>query len=348
MNRWSIGRPAMVLGLVLLAGLGAKRASERSVARMAESARRFLASLSEEQRARAAFAFDSEERLRFHFIPPESFRRNGLRLDEMSSTQRQHAHELLQAGLSARGYMTATQIMEAEGILAILEGAGRQFARDPSAYFMSVFGTPSTDGTWGWRFEGHHLSLHFTVVGGKVTVSSPTFLAANPAEVPSGPKKGMRALGRQEDAGRALLSSLTVEQRAVAIVDSVAPNNILTAMRPQVGPLAAAGIRAADLTDVQRALLLDIVDAYTSVMNEEIAALRWSRIRQAGLDDIRFAWAGGTVRGEVAYFRVQGPTFVIEFDNTMNDPNHIHSAWRDFEGDFGRDALREHVQAVPH
>lgn len=348
MRRSAIGRSAMVLGVALVAGLGAKRASERNVARMAESARRFLASLSEEQRARATFAFDSEERLRFHFIPPETFRRNGLRLNEMNPTQRERAHELLQAGLSERGYLTATQIIEAEGILATLEGSGRQFARDPSAYVVSVFGAPSTEGTWGWRFEGHHLSLHFAVVDGKVTVSSPTFLAANPAEVPSGPKKGMRALGRQEDAGRALLSSLTVEQRAVAIVDSVAPRDILSAMRPQVGPLATAGIRAADLTSVQRALLLEVIDAYTSVMNEEIAALRWSRIRAAGLDDIRFAWAGGTRRGEVAYFRVQGPTFVVEFDNTMNDPNHIHSGWRDFEGDFGRDVLREHLQAVPH
>jgi len=348
MKRWTIGRSSLVLGLTLLAGLGAKRVSERNVARMADGARSFLASLTDEQRARASFAFDSEQRLRFHFIPPETFERQGLRINEMDATQRQRAHDLLRAGLSERGYMTATQIMEAEGILAMLEGDGRRFQRDAAAYLVSVFGTPSTDGTWGWRFEGHHLSLHFTIVDGDVTVSSPTFLAASPAEIPSGPKKGMRPLARQEDAGRALLSSLDIAQRQVAVTDTVAPRDILSAMRPEVGPLATAGIRASALNGLQRSLLMDIIEAYTSVMNEEIAALRWSGIREAGTDDITFAWAGGTLRGEVAYFRVQGPTFLIEFDNTANDPNHVHSGWRDFDGDFGRDVLREHVEARAH
>jgi hypothetical protein len=158
----------------------------------------------------------------------------------------------------------------------------------------------------------------------------------------------MRPLARQEDAGRALLGSLTAEQRGMAVIDTIAPRDIVSAMRPEVGPLASAGIRAADLTSLQRTLLMDVIEAWTSVMNEEIAALRWSRVRTAGADDIRFAWAGGTLRGEVAYFRVQGPTFVIEFDNTANDPNHVHTGWRDFDGDFGRDVLREHVQARAH
>jgi hypothetical protein len=348
MRRTTLARLAFLLAFVLLVGTAAKRASDRNVARMAESARLFLASLDEGQRERASFEFVSEDRLRFHFIPPETFRREGLRLNEMSAAQRERAHDLLRAGLSERGYMTATQIMEAEGILAALEGDGRRFARDPGAYVVSVFGSPSTTGTWAWRFEGHHLSLHFTVARGSVTVSSPTFLAANPAEIPSGPKKGMRPLARQEDAGRALLGSLSVEQRAVAVVDAVAPRDIVSAMRPEVGPLATAGIRAADLTPLQRSLLMDVVEAWTSVMHDEIAALRWTKIRAAGTDDIRFAWAGGTLRGEVAYFRVQGPTFLIEFDNTAEDSNHIHSAWRDFEGDFGRDMLREHVEARAH
>lgn len=348
MKRSTLARSTLVIGLALLGGLAAKHASDRNVARMAETARAFLASLDDQQRNRATFEFDSEERQRFHFIPPETFRREGLRINEMTEPQRQRAHDLLRAGVSERGYLTATQIMEAEGILRMLEGDGRRFARDPEAYVVSVFGTPSTDGTWGWRFEGHHLSLHFTVVEGDVTVSSPTFLAASPAEVPSGPRKGMRPLARQEDAGRALLGSLTVEQRAVAVIDTLAPRDIVSAMRPEVGPLASAGIRAAELTSLQRTLLMDVIEAWTSVMNDEIAALRWSRIRTAGTDDIRFAWAGGTLRGEVAYFRVQGPTFLIEFDNTANDPNHVHSGWRDFDGDFGRDMLREHVEALAH
>ena len=348
MKRSAVVRSSLVLALALLAGLGAKRVAERNVAAMAQSARSFLDSLTPDQRARAAFAFDAEDRLRFHFIPPETFERQGVTIAEMNGTQRQRAHALLASGLSQRGHMTAMQIMEAEGILQTLEGPDRQFDRDPQAYYVTVFGTPSTDGTWAWRWEGHHLSLHFTVVEGDVTVSTPTFLSASPAEVPSGPKKGMRPLARQEDAGRALLSSLDVSQRDVAIFDDVAPTNILAAMEPMVGPLASQGIRASQLNAVQRALLMDIVEAYTSVMADEIAALRWEGLRAAGTDDISFAWAGGTSRGEVSYFRVQGPTFLIEYDNTQRDPNHVHSGWRDFDGDFGRDMLREHVGALPH
>ena len=348
MKRSTIVRSFCVLGLAILSGLGADWTSERNAAAMAESASRFLSSLTAEQRARAAFPFQSEDRLRFHFIPPETFDRQGVTIKEMSTEQRRRAHELLASGLSARGHMTAMQIMEAEGILATLEGPDRQFARDGEAYYVTVFGTPSADATWAWRWEGHHLSLHFTVVDGEISVSTPTFLSASPAEIPSGPKKGMRPLSRQEDAGRALLSSLDLAQRDVAIIDDVAPTNILAAMEPEVGPLATDGIGASALNDVQRALLLDIVEAYTSVMAPEIAALRWEDIRAAGTDDITFAWAGGTVRGEVAYFRVQGPTFLIEFDNTQRDPNHVHSGWRDFDGDFGRDLLREHVGALPH
>ena len=347
--KWSsIARLCGVLSLALFAGLGADWAAERNVAAMAESANRFLSTLTAEQRAKAAFPFEAEDRLRFHFIPPETFERQGVTIKEMSPEQRRRAHELLASGLSARGHMTAMQIMEAEGILATLEGPDRQFARDGEAYYVSVFGTPSRDGTWGWRWEGHHLSLHFTVVDGDMSVSTPTFLSASPAEIPSGPKKGMRPLARQEDAGRALLSSLDLAQRGVAIIDEVAPTNILSAMEPEVGPLASEGIRSSALNEVQRALLLDIVEAYTSVMAPEIAELRWEEIREAGTNDITFAWAGGTLRGEVAYFRVQGPTFLIEFDNTQRDPNHVHSGWRDFDGDLGRDLLREHVGALPH
>jgi hypothetical protein len=348
MKQSTMVRSSLVLGLALLAGLGAGRAAERNVSAMSESARSFLSSLTAEQRARAAFPFDAADRLRFHFIPPETFERQGLTIKEMSAAQRQLAHALLASGLSQRGHMTAMQIMEAEGILATLEGPDRQFARDGEAYYVSVFGTPSTDGTWGWRWEGHHLSLHFTVVDGDMTVSTPTFLSASPAEIPSGPRRGMRPLARQEDAGRALLGALDLAQREVAIINEVAPTNILAAMEPEVGPLASEGVRASALNGVQRALLMDIVEAYTSVMADEIAALRWERIREAGTDGITFAWAGGTLRGEVSYFRVQGPTFLIEFDNTARDPNHVHSGWRDFDGDFGRDLLREHVGALPH
>ena len=302
---------------------------------------------SDEGREGATFDFDSAERERFHFLPPETFERHGIPLEDMSTEQRSLAHDLLKTGLSQSGYMTATEIIELEAILEALEG-GEAFSRDPDLYFVSVFGTPSTDGTWAWRFEGHHLSLHFTIIDGAITVSAPTFLAASPAEVRDGPRAGLRPLGSLEDAGRALLASLDASQRQVAILDEVAPTNIVSGVELAPDPLSPVGIVGSDLTAAQRALLMDVIEFYTSVMSDDIAALRLAKVQDDGIENVTFAWAGGTEYGDVSYFRVQGPSFLIEFDHTQRDPNHIHSAWRDFDGDFGRDLLRDHMAQVVH
>ena len=356
MRRSTIGGTLVVVTLAAVGGLGWTLDARRDGALMANSASSFLASLTSEQLERGHFAFDNdEERLYTHFIPPETFERRGVTIGEMDDDQRRAAHDLLRSGLSQRGYMTVQEIMEAEGILQMLEGPDRRFARDPQAYYVTVFGTPSNEGSWGWRWEGHHLSLHFTVVNGDVTVSTPTFLSASPAEVPEGPRRGMRPLGRQEDAGRALLGSLTPEQRRVAVFGEEAPSNIvagvisgLGALAPEVDPLSPVGISARDLSPVQRQLLMAIVESYVAVMAPDIAALRRAKIQRDGPENITFAWAGGTLRGEISYFRVQGPSFLIEFDHTQGDPNHVHSQWRDFDGDFGRDLIGEHLERQPH
>ena len=311
---------------------------------MAAAAGDFLASLPEAQKAQAAFAFDSEERSRHHFIPPEVFERRGVSYADLGFEQKVRAQELLRSGLSQQGYLTARQIMEVEGILGVLvEGEGRRFARDPDAYWVSVFGTPSAAGTWGWRWEGHHLSLHFTVVDGEATVSTPTFLGANPATVPSGARKGLRAMKAQEDTARDLLASLDAGQREAAIFDDVAPTNVVTGADLVVDPLDPVGIQGSALSSAQQEMLMAVVDSYVGLMADDVAELRRAAVAEGGIEDTWFAWAGPTARGEVAYYRVQGPNFLIEFDNTQEDPNHIHAAFRDFDGDLGRDLLREHV-----
>jgi hypothetical protein len=276
----------------------------------------------------------------------------------MNPSQQALARELLKAGLSQRGYMTATQVMELESVLATLEAAqaaaaaqppqGNRFVRDPERYFFSIFGTPSTRNTWGWRVEGHHLSLHFTVVNGTLVAGAPTFLGSNPAEVRDGPRRGTRVLGLEEDAARSLLESLDASQRVTAIINTTAPNDIVTVASVKIDPLSPLGIPAAALTVSQRALLKQLVDVYAGYMADDIAADRLARIEKAGWDKVAFAWAGRLERGQKHYYRVQGPTFLIEYDNTQNDANHIHSVWRDFNGDFGEDLLREHVHDTPH
>lgn len=350
MNALPSRRPTLTflvaLVLVALSAPGARPEAARDVERMAEAAADWVASLDASQREAAIFGFDDDERLRFHFIPVESFPRSGLRLRDMTDEQREGARALLRAGLSARGFLTAEQIIVLEGILRDLEGPDRRLARDPDEYLLSVFGVPSRGGTWGWRFEGHHLSLHFTIVAGEAVATSPAFLGANPAEVREGPHRGLRPLAAEEDAARALLASLDEAQRAAAVLDDVAPRDIVTAAELDIAPLEPTGIAMADLRPDQQELLMALVEVYVSVMAEDLAEQRRARLQRAGTDRISFAWAGGLERGQPHYYRVQGPTFLIEYDNTQNDANHIHSIWRDFDGDFGRDLLREHLREV--
>ena len=211
-----------------------------------------------------------------------------------------------------------------------------------------MFGTPSSKDTWGWRVEGHHVSLQFTVVKGTLVAGSPTFFGANPAEVRQGPQQGLRVLGPEEDAARALLASLDASQREKAIITATAPNDIETMAKVEVSPLSPEGIGARSLNASQRDLLMKLVDVYVGYMPADIAADRRTRFEKADVGKIAFAWAGETEKGKKHYYRVQGPTFLIEYDNTQNDGNHIHSVWRDFNGDFGRDLLREHLASSRH
>jgi hypothetical protein len=276
----------------------------------------------------------------------------------MSEPQRQRAHDLLRAGLSQRGYTTTmTVINDLEAILRDTEMAARKAKggdgsggqnRDPELYFFTVFGTPGPKEAWGWRVEGHHISLHFTVAGGNTVVAAPTFWGSNPAEVREGPHKGLRALDKEQDLGRALVMALDDSQRKTAVFSDTAPNDIITMTAVSVDPLTPPGVAASAMTPKQRELLMQLIDAYAAQMTADIAAERLAAIKKAGVEKITFAWAGSVEPNERHYYRVQGPTFLIEFDNTQNNANHIHSVWRDFANDFGRDLLREHLVAVAH
>jgi len=335
--------------------VGGLVAAERSSAAMASAATSFLTSLTPEQRQKAAFAFESDDRLRWHFIPSEGFPRKGLLLKEMTEPQRERVRGLLRAGLSQRGYLTASQIMDLESLLGQIEQSARasgraaeSMVRDPEKYYVSVFGTPSSKAAWGWRVEGHHVSLQFTIVNGTFVANSPFFFGSNPAEVLEGPQKGLRILGEREDTARALVMALDRTQRSQVVIQNVAPDDIATGNKLTVDPLAPAGMPASAMTPAQRDMLIQVVTAYTSAMADDIAAERMAQLKTAGLEKISFAWAGELERGKKHYYRVQGPTFLIELNNTQNNGNHIHSVWRDFNGDFGRDLLREHLKASAH
>jgi len=319
---------------------------------MADTANAFLASLTPEQRERAVFKFEDEERFFWHFIPssdiPRRYQRprKGLPLSEMQPHQKHLAQALLTAGLSQMGAIKATTIMSLEEVLKNLEKdtVGR---RDPEKYFFSIFGTPSRDGTWGYRIEGHHLSLHFTVVKGKA-IGAPTFLGANPAEVREGPRKGLRTLAREEDLAWDLLAALTPEQKKIAIVSPKAYPDILTeASRKAALEGQPSGLPVSKMTQKQKELLNRLLDEYVDNVPEDLAKIRRDQIAKAG-SKIYFAWAGVEQRGGPHYYRIQTPSFLVEYDNTQNGANHIHSVWRDFEGDFGLDLLKQHYETSHH
>jgi len=329
------------LALALAAGPApADEARTRLVAEVATAANGFLAALPTDKRAAAKLPFQGRDRTTWRYTPGS---RAGLPLQDMTPAQREAAHGLLRSFLSAEGYLKVQSIIALEVVLRELEGSRE---RDPERYWFAVFGDPGQESPWGVRVEGHHVSLHLAVIKGQFVSSTPAFLGANPAEIRSGARKGQRALAAEEDTARALLDSLTPEQRREAVVDGSPYGDIVTRNQSKANPLDAQGVGFASLTAPQQKLVLAIIELYAGTIKPELAEERLAKIRRAGLDGLRFAWAGATARGRPHYYRVQGPTFLIEFDNSGG--NHIHTVWRDFEGDFGRDLLREHYGTHSH
>jgi hypothetical protein len=307
---------------------------------MTECANRFLAALDANQRGKATFPFDTDERMNWHFIPKE---RKGLPLREMTPYQKHLASALLAAGLSQTGYIKAVTIMSLEDVLKITENDSGE-RRNPEKYYFSVFGTPSDSGTWGYRVEGHHLSQNYTVVNGKI-IDGPSFFGSNPAEVRLGLRKGLRTLAGEDDLGIELIHALDEQQQKVAIVDPTAYKDILTAASRKAALQGQpSGLSASKMNASQFDALMALMEEYARNVPDQLAEGRIEQLNKAGRN-IVFAWSGGINRGDPHYYRVQTASFLIELDDTQDNANHIHSVWRDFSGDFGEDLLQQHYQA---
>jgi hypothetical protein len=326
--------------LIYVLALGSIAVSHRGrseVLEMAEGAKHFLASLTSEQQAQARFSLRDKERLNWHYIPRQ---RKGVAFGHLDPAQRKVAHALLATGLSRNGYQKASRIMYLEQILYNLEN-GRP-TRDPDAYFFSIFGEPSSTGDWGWRVEGHHLSLNFTIQKGEVISSTPSFFGANPAEVREGPQTGLRSLAAEEDLGRRLFQLFSDAQREKVLIDAEAPAEIITGADRKAEMGAPVGVAMTEMTREQSKLLMALLEEYAHRLRPERAEGELRGLRKVGVEKIHFAWAGESEPGQPHYYRIQGPTFIIEYDNIQNNANHIHTVWRDFDGDFGLDLLGEH------
>jgi hypothetical protein len=334
---------ALRLAAVGAAGLalGARpaRAAPTDAAAVEAAARAFLASLSPADRDRASFPFAGAERTRWHWTVPASVPRNGLPLGEASAEQRRLALALLRSSSSPAGYRKALDIMALQGVLQRMN-TGFSDPFDPNLYFVSVFGTPGAR-AWGWRLEGHHLSRHFTVVGGTV-VAEPFFLGAWPTRAGSAYRsvaRGYRTMPREEDAAREIVLSLDGRLRRRVVFSSESLTDHVTQNAVRVRPLDRVGVLTSDLPSAAQRRVLEIVRTYLANYPRPLAREAFARIERAGIARTRFGWAGTTRPGLPHYYRLQGPTFLLEFDNSRNSGTHIHSVWRDFERDFGRHLL---------
>ncbi len=337
--RW---KPCIIL--ISLGGLVSCATAHPVTDDMTEAATRFVAALSPEQKGKVMFDLDAHERLNWHYIPR---RRAGLPLKELTSGQHHLATGMLGAALSQRGMLQATTIMSLEEVLAELE-QGRGPTRDAELYYVSIFGEPDARGTWGWRLEGHHLSLNFLIVQGALVSVTPSFMGSNPAEVRTGPRQGLRVLAEEEDLGRSLLETMSEEQRRKAIITTKAPADIILSPNREAELLNPAGLAVTEMNGEQVALLRHLVRQYVRRYRTEVAEDELTKIDNAGFDRVHFAWAGSTETGEAHYYRVQGPTFILELDNAQDHANHIHSVWRNVGRDFGLDVLAEHYRTEPH
>lgn len=312
---------------------------------MLMAAKALQATFTAEQRDSGMFAFDDEERQFWHFTP---YPHAGIDWRTFSEGQRDQVINLLQTTLSDQGYGRTREIMEMENMLRILENrSDTDERRNPERYYFSLFGQPSDTQPWGWRFEGHHISLNFSSVAGGLSVT-PAFFGSNPARVPVGPTKGYRILDAEEDIARELMALFSDAQRKTAIIMPEAPVEMITANAPRISLDTFEGLPYGSLNDEQQEKLNGLIRLYLNNMKPRIAEKKWQDIKEADLDKLHFAWAGTLTPGEAHYYRIHGPNLLIEYDNTQNNANHVHTVLRDPNSDWGDDLLKQHYKAAEH
>ena len=330
----------MLVGFVLL--VCAEASAHEFAAELAKCVGTFQRSLTEAQRLKLEFPMDEKKRSDWHFIPKE---RDGLAFGELKPAQRLHAMVIVSTILNHRGFTQSMQIMALEQVLHELENQAPH--RNPQKYHWHLFGTPSTEKTWGLRLEGHHLSLNLTVVDGKRVSATPFFMGANPARVTQGPLKGLQVFEQEEKLARRLLGALDESQRKVALFSGRAPGDVLNGPQKEAEPLEPVGLYAKNMSAEQKKSLRDLVESCLQKTHSEISQPMLSGIQGDRLDGVAFGWAGSMEVGQPHYFRIQSTRFVIEYDNVQNGANHVHLVFRDLKNDFGRDWLREH-RALKH
>ncbi len=305
----------------------------------------FLNSLDKNQKAQAQYSYDSVERYRWHYVPQND--RKGISINEMNSVQKDAAITLMKSSLSDNAFKKARQIMALEVVLKAIENRQENdHFRDPGKYYFTIFGQPEKTGIWGWRLEGHHVSFSFSSQDNKLVSGTPGFLGSNPETVLSGPEKGLEILKEENELAFEFLRALKSDQLKKAIIDTAAPGEIITVNSRKAMIADPKGLSYAALTSAQKSIFIKLLSLYIHRYTRLFADNMMHDIEAAGMDKLIFAWAGSTENavGNKRYYRIKGPTIIIEYDNTQNNGNHVHTVIRDLKNDFGGDALMEHYK----
>jgi hypothetical protein len=342
-------KPTLLLFTLMAAAYASCQSNTvRSNNTMSVAATNFLQSLSASQKQKLEFKFDEEERYNWHYIPRD---RKGIPLKELNTTQYKAAMDFLHTAQSDPGFQKTTAVIKLETVLREVEGRPADDSyRDPGNYSFSIFGNPATDKIWGWRLEGHHISFNFSTEDNKLISATPGFIGSNPAVVLSGPQKGLEILKDETELGFNLLRSLNASQKEKAIFTKNAPGDIITASSRKAMIQNPQGILYSELNTEQKKLFIQLLSLYIHRYKAAFASQMMQEVESAGLNNLRFAWAGDEQPGvgHPHYYRIQGPTIIIEYDNTQNNANHIHTVIRDLKNDFGGDQLLEHYKSNKH
>jgi hypothetical protein len=328
-------RKILIISLILLSRAVMGQSND-----VVGAANGFLNLLSDDIKDKIQFKYNDDERFDWHFVPKG---RNGVSLHDLSQPQFEAAMNLLKESLSVQGFKKATDVIALESILREVEGRGPDDTyRDPKKYFFTIFGTPSKAQPWGWRLEGHHISLNFTSLDNKIQSSTPSFFGSNPAIIPQGKRKGEMILKTESDMGFAMVNSLSSVQLQSAIVSESAFPDIISSNKRKASLLEPKGLMYTEMNEKQKKQFMDLLEVYIKNYELGFSTTLMNKIKKAGIENLSFGWAGSLKPGKEHYYRIQGPMLLIEFDNTQNNANHIHSVVRDLTNDFAEDILKEH------
>jgi len=335
---------AVALLLALFIGMSpaavADDGSDKPGLSMATAALKLAEVLPADQKPKLMYKYEDPERLNWHFIPRD---RNGIVLWDLYGETRQAAENLVKVGLSAVGHAKVLEIRSLEEVLYLFEGGEEDYRRNrrhPHKYHITIFGTPAATGLWGWRFEGHHLSLNFSIQDGMVVSSTPEMYGANPALIDAGPGRSLRILAAREDLGRQILKACDDDQKKQMWISETAPDDIRGGGVAQPVIDAAVGLRYGDMSPEPQKLMKSLLGEYLSGMPAQVVKDRLKAMQKSGMDEVRMAWWGDSELNKRHHYVIQGSSFIIEYNNTQNDANHIHALWRNVGGDFNLPAAQ--------